>query len=292
MRDEKLHAPATPALNTVPMTGRPKKPHTPSVSGAGDNFRGVLGAIAYTRSSVSTVFADFCRITACCLAVQTREDEYRDAIKPYSRHDLDQLAKAMGLLIQEMEDKPFEDVLGIYYTQTVADSDRHRRGEFYTPPNISEMMARMSLDPEKIRAERKPVTVSDPCCGSGGMVLACAKLMLPDVDLLRVTLQDINPVACDMAYINMTLWGVPAEVVLGSALTAEVRSRWANIHWHRIREDERRKGLRILNQLQELTSPPEAGSEPPSNEEDTTPNESAGTSESTHIQIGLFDPEP
>ncbi len=272
------------------MTGRPKKHHARPTGNTRDGFRGVLGALAYTRSSISTVFADFCRITACCLAVQTREDEYLETIKPYARHDLDQLAKAMALLIEEMETKPFEDVLGTYYTEVVAGSDRHRRGEFYTPGNVSAIMAKMSLDPEAIRAEGKPVTMSDPCCGSGGIVLACAKLMAPDIDLLRVTLQDINPVACDMAYINMTLWGVPAEVILGNSLAMETRSRWANIHWHRVGEEERRRGQRMLDQLRQLTSPPEAGEQQTSSGDKRESVE--GAPPSTQIQIGLFDAEP
>lgn len=118
------------------------------------------------------------------------------------------------------------------------------------------MMAKMTLDPEAIKAGGKPVTVCDPCCGSDGMVLACAQPLAPDhIDLLRVTLQDINPVACDMAYINTTLWGIPAEVILGNTLTLEVASRWANIHWHRVGEPQRRQGIRMLNAFKEVCEP-------------------------------------
>lgn len=220
--------------------------------------------------------------------MQTREDEYLKAIKDYSKHDLGLFAKAMGLLVNEMESKPYEDVIGVYYTQNIAGPDRQRRGEFYTPRNVSVMMAKMNLDPEAIRARGSPVTVSDPCCGSGGMVLACAELMAPDVDLLRVTLQDVNPVACDMAYINTTLWGIPAEVICGNALTAETRSRWANAHWYRVGEDQRRQGLRMLDLIRELSQPP-ATTEPSKEIESDAIDNCPGV---PHVQFGLFDPEP
>ena len=113
---------------------------TPRHNNAADppsqSFRGVLRGLAATRSSVVSVFSDFARITACCLAVQTREEEYLECIKGYSTDELDQLAKAMGLLITEMENKPFEDVLGVFYTESIASADKNARGEFYTPHHI------------------------------------------------------------------------------------------------------------------------------------------------------------
>lgn len=220
------------------------------------DFRATLRDLARSRSSIAMVFADFCRITACCLAMQTREDEYLQTIEGYSQEEVNQLARAMAGLIDEMNDHPFADVLGPFYTETIASADQQARGEFYTPKSVSTMMAKMALDPAAIKAGGRPVTVCDPCCGSGGMVLACAQPLAPDhVDLLRVTLQDINPVACDMAYINTTLWGIPAEVILGNTLTIEVVSRWTNIHWHRVGEPQRRQGIRMLNALKEVCEP-------------------------------------
>ena len=143
------------------------------------------------------------------------------------------------------------------------------------------MMARMALDPEQIKEEGRPVTVCDPCCGSGGMVLACAQPLTPDhIDLLRVTLQDINPVACDMAYINTTLWGIPAEVILGNSLTVEVVNRWTNIHWHRVGEPQRKQGLRMLKVIKEVCEPSKP--ETPAQRRPAPPDQGTGS------QLDLF----
>ena len=225
------------------------------------SFRTILEGIARRKSSIVTVFADFCRIAACVSAAQTREDEYIEAIKPYHKEELSQFSQAFALLVTEMEAHPFADLLGPYYTEIASHSSKQARGEFYTPPEVSELMARMSVDVRKVIAEGKPITLSDPCCGSGGMILAYTKQFSPlvlkgetsHVDLLRVTCQDINPVAVDMCYLNTTMWGIPATMILGNTLAAEVTKVWSNIHWHRAGEDQRQA---LLKMVQLIDSPP------------------------------------
>ena len=90
----------------------------------------------------------------------------------------------------------------------------------------------------------RPFTVCDPCCGSGGLILNVAQEFAPvekggpsDVDLIRATCIDLNPVAVYMCYINTSLWGIPASVFCGNMLTMEMRNGWKNIHWMRVWED-------------------------------------------------------
>ena len=115
------------------------------------------------------------------------------------------------------------------------------------------------MNVEEVIERWLPITVSDPSCGSGSMLLKVAKEFQPKeegepshVDLLRVTAQDISPVACDMAYINLTAWWVPAKVIHGNTLSMETWNEWRNIHWFRVGEDTREK----LAQLTALMSKP------------------------------------
>ncbi len=215
------------------------------------DFRLMIDEIARTKSSAVEVFSDFCRMVACSLALQTREEEYLEVAKRYGKEELSRLSQAMGALVMEMEKKPFSDVLGPYYQEIGSKSKIEARGEFYTPPALCSMMARMVVDPEQVIAAGKPITVSDPCVGSGGMILAVAEQFAEAkaVDLLRVTGMDVSPLACDMAYINTTLWGIPATIVRGNTLSAEIQSVWKNVHWARVGEDSRQlllKSQRIL----------------------------------------------
>ena len=54
-----------------------------------------------------------------------------------------------------------------------------------------------------------------------------------DIRRLRATAIDISKTACDMTFINTTLWGIPTEVFHGDALAplSELRAGWRNIHW-------------------------------------------------------------
>ena len=56
---------------------------------------------------------------------------------------------------------------------------------------------------------------------------------------MRVTAQDISKVGCDMAYVNLTLWGIPAHIVWGDTLRNTVNNSWKNVHWARVGEDSR-----------------------------------------------------
>lgn len=221
-----------------------------------ESFRTVLESLARARSSTVAIFSDFCRLVACCVASGTREKEYLEIARSYSRDELNAFAKGFALLVQEMEATPFSDVLGPYYLDIAAHSSKQARGEFFTPPEVSKLIARMLMDTDAIKAEGRPITLNEPACGSGGMVLAVAELFAPDsVDLLRVTAQDINPVAVDMCYLNLTLWGIPARVIRGDTIRRTVSGEWRNIHWFRVGEERRQ----LIQKLQEVVA---AESEP------------------------------
>ena len=77
-----------------------------------------------------------------------------------------------------------------------------------------------------------PVTLCEPACGAGAMILAYAKALSPENRCrLRVTAIDISKTACDMCFINTTLWAIPAEVIHGNTLSMKFFASWRNIHW-------------------------------------------------------------
>ncbi len=218
----------------------------PNSKEAGD-FRNTIETLSRTKSSPVTVFSDLVRIAACAVACQTREDEYHEVIKRYKPGEQVKLSKAFAYLVNEMQDHPFADVLGEYYQDIASKSARDGRGEFFTPEPVSEFMARISLNVDEVIENGKPITVGEPACGAGGMILQLAKQLSPvvtgmeqsHVDLLRVTAQDISPIACDMTYVNTSLWGIPCRVLRGNTLTNEITHGWKNVHWLRVGEDWR-----------------------------------------------------
>lgn len=232
-----------------------------------------LETISARRGSLSTIFADFVRITACTLSprhevdgrsLSIREDEYMDTIRRYDKREVELLTEAYGKLIIEADRHPHKDILGPAWLDCTSKSSKQARGEFYTLPELCEMIAMMSGDVERFIAAGQPVTICEPACGAGSMILSMAKLYAPDHwHLPRFTAVDINPVACDMCFINTTLWSVPCEVICGNFLSPrETDRRFINIHWLRVGEEQRRMFRRLVA-LATAPTPAPALPEPP-----------------------------
>lgn len=196
------------------------------------DFRKILESISH-RHNTRTVFDAFTRLAACALATQTREAEYLEEAKRWERPDLDLFAKALGALIAEMETKPFEDVLGGCYMEFALSSKGQQcNGEFHTPKNVCDMIAQMLLGDVESLPKDRPITVCEPACGAGAMILSFAQACPPEVRRrLRVTAIDVSRTACDMAFVNTTLWGVPTRVIHGNSLSFECWAAWSNIHY-------------------------------------------------------------
>ncbi|HEU6448901.1 MAG TPA: N-6 DNA methylase [Verrucomicrobiae bacterium] len=195
-----------------------------------DDFRKILEKLSH-RHDTRTVFDAFVRLAACALAAQTREAEYLEEAKRWEKTDLDLFAEALGALVNEMESHPFEDILGGYYMEFALPlKGQQLNGEFHTPKPICDLMARMTMG--DMESKEGIITVCEPACGAGAMILSLAEACTPDVRRrLRVTAIDINRTACDMAFINTTLWGVPTRIIHGNTLSNEYWSAWSNIHY-------------------------------------------------------------
>ncbi len=105
-------------------------------------------------------------------------------------------------------------------------------GQFFTPYEVSRMIAEMSLqDVAPVIEANGYVTVSEPACGAGGMVLAAADTLQkhgfdPSTQML-VNAVDISPLCFHMTYVQATLRGIPALVELGDTLrNTRTESAW------------------------------------------------------------------
>ncbi len=195
------------------------------------DFRKILGGLSY-RHDARRVFDGFTRLAACALAAGTREAEYLEEAKRWERAELDLFAEALGALILEMEKHPFEDLIGEYYIEfALSQKGQQWNGEFRTPKPICDLMARMTLGDVSSLPTEGPITVCEPACDAGAMILSFALACPPEARRsLRVTAIDISRTACDMTFINTTLWGISTRVIHGNNLSTECWAAWLNIH--------------------------------------------------------------
>jgi type I restriction-modification system DNA methylase subunit len=195
------------------------------------DFRTLLERISH-RHDTRKVFDAFVRFAACALAAQTREAEYLEEAKHWEKAELELFGQALGALIVEMETRPFEDILGGYYMECALSSKGQQwNGEFHTPKTICDLMARVTLGDQTLPAEG-PIMVCEPACGAGAMILSLAEACPPEVRRrLRVTTIDVSRTACDMAFINTTLWGISTRIIHGDSIRMQWWAAWSNIHY-------------------------------------------------------------
>ena len=196
------------------------------------DFRKILERLSH-RHDTRRIFDAFVRFAACAVATQTREAEYLEEAKRWEASELDTFAEALAALIIEMEASPFEDILGGYYIEFALSSKGQQwNGEFHTPKTICDMIARIVVGDMSSLPADGPITLCEPACGAGAMILSFAEACSPEVRRrLRVTAIDINRTACDMTFINTTLWGIPTRVIHGNTLSNEYWSAWSNLHY-------------------------------------------------------------
>lgn len=120
---------------------------------------------------------------------------------------LQQLITHFGKYRLRNEDFEFPDLLGAAYEYLIgefADSAGKKGGEFYTPRSVVRMMVRL-LKPELKH------DIYDPCCGSGGMLIA-AKEYIDEhgEDGRKANLfgQEFNGTVWSIAKMNMLLHGI------------------------------------------------------------------------------------
>ncbi len=117
------------------------------------------------------------------------------------------------------------DLLGTVLTSVRTMSAQQARGQYYTPPDVTDVMARMALD-----VPTPGSSINDPACGTGGMFRAAAAWMIGagiDPGTVRWEGNDVDHVAVACCAINAVLWGLGTNVLLGvgDTLAADWRKR-------------------------------------------------------------------
>ena len=188
-------------------------------------------------NGLNTVFTTFLEITATSIAAQMdpanaekREQRYQELASKMTPETLSSYARMFALLVlvtQRYQDDPC-DILGDIYHELRLNNEWN--GQFFTPDHICRMMAQIIMPAEDLDAREYPITINEPTCGSGTMVIGAVWAMLRQKFDYRhksfFVAQDIDIRCVWMAYIQLSLYGIPAVVIHGNTLTMEEWDRW------------------------------------------------------------------
>ena len=165
-----------------------------------------------------------------------REERYLQIINAYPKKEQQLLCEVFGmiyLLLSSVvyDDGVFNDYLGDLFMR--CNQGNKTAGQFFTPYHISKFMAKVSIDEGVIKKTKNDGidTISDPCCGGGGMLIAALDTLKNDYGVnyaqnCFMVGNDIDIRCVHMTYLQLALAGVPAIVYHQDSLTRELWSVW------------------------------------------------------------------
>ncbi|HFT1072120.1 TPA: N-6 DNA methylase, partial [Klebsiella variicola subsp. variicola] len=161
------------------------------------------------------VFSDFLSLAASELdmaRIRTPEsmEHCRKICARYEATDIANMQEMFCMMVCALEAK-FHDFLGAIFMEL--ELGDNFRGQYFTPYSVQCLMARMLMPGVRDTIRREGIaTVSDPACGAAGMLIAYAECLLeadinPSMHMFGSCI-DIDPVAADMAFIQLSLLGI------------------------------------------------------------------------------------
>lgn len=227
------------------------------------------------RHNLWNVFEDFMRVAAISIANssdpfhvtnsaetwESREKRYLETIGRYRKEEQMVFPQMMTELVLELEHQvrigEFTDVLG----ELFHDMELHNkwRGQFFTPQSVCDMMGAVTMDKETMRRTVETfgyVSVNEPSCGSGATLMGFLNAFRGEgfnySKEALVVGQDVDERCVHMAYIQFSLYGVPAILSHMNTLSLEtygepwyspvyILDMW---HWKR----KRRHGIELQEQ--------------------------------------------
>lgn len=166
-----------------------------------------------------------------------REERYIQIMNTYEP-EMRQLiveifAEIYALLTQQINPSVgFADYLGELYMRS--ETSNSKAGQFFTPYHLSKAVAKMSINSVEVEEyikEDKILTLNEPACGSGGMVLAAVDVLYNEYHFnysrnLVVYCSDIDSRCVHMCYLQLALAGIPAVITQQNTLTLEAWDEW------------------------------------------------------------------
>lgn len=184
----------------------------------------------YRRSSV---FLDFITLSAiefyqATYGANADADliaRFKHSRARYDNEEFLKLAQLLSIVINALTEKPYDFLGTVFMALELGDN---YKGQYFTPSYIGDLMAKVVLQDCDSTINRKGyITFSEPCCGSGVMVIGCVNTLYeygfnPQKQFC-VHCQDVDFTAAMMCYIQLSLLHIPACIVVGDTLCDEQR---------------------------------------------------------------------
>jgi len=218
------------------------------------DFVKVLESIKQSKNTYE-VFSDWLTMTAAALyswkGDKAVEEEYMNIAKDYSKEELEKHGHLIAITVEALEEN-IQDFLGEIFTE--AKLTNTRNGQFFTPYHVSLMMAKVIIGENPLPTDRV-CRINDPTCGAGGMLVAGATVLKErGFDYQNNALfigQDIDARCARMAFIQLSLLGVPAVIYCMNTITLQEYWHRETIGYHMAGMEWRLRTERLLETIRE-----------------------------------------
>lgn len=182
---------------------------------------------AARRTSVMDAFGDAVHLMALSLWAPLApnraavEADYGATRRKYADGDLDAFARALKLVVEELEETR-KEFLGAILERIGAANKAG--GQFLTPRAVGAAMALAEADEcARGHVPGEVIRIGDMACGASVLLVEMAERLIacgvPQRDILVIA-GDMDQRACDMSYVELTLLGYAAKVEHRDALAA------------------------------------------------------------------------
>jgi hypothetical protein len=173
------------------------------------------------------------------------ENCYLEKVKAFDSSTLTVFTELFAI-VQIAFSEAKTDFLGQLY-QELEIGFQKDNGQFFTPYSVAKMTAEATITADFLQPKIEKngfITVGEPAVGAGALLIAAAEVIeelgFDPRKHMYFEGVDIDPICCDMAYIQMSVMGIPGVIIHGNSLSQEV--------W----EVRRTPGLQLIQKREEI----------------------------------------
>ena len=186
-----------------------------------------------TKYGRHKVFGNFVEMAAISISNSVRfdrglENRYLNVIESYDKGEVNNFPKLLAITTDALQ-LEMRDFLGECF-HAINLNDKKHTGQVFTPKSVSDICASTCLNKDEVLRKIKEngkITIYEPACGAGSMIISCLKLLkdwnINYQEYIQIVAQDIDSRCAYMTYIQLSLLGAQALVVIGNTITLENR---------------------------------------------------------------------
>ena len=162
---------------------------------------------------------------------EDREKEFNRLVEKHGAKTMQMFYECHAELVMLFEEKGIDDYLGKIHHQLGVHNKM--KGQFFTTFHLAKMMAETQVSGVIKRLKEGKIKITDQACGSACLLLAMlAVLKEKGINYqknIMIVCSDLDEIAIQMAYVQLSLTGVAAKCENKNALTGETFGSWITL---------------------------------------------------------------